>query len=205
MVTFCKHSDHLTLKIMNPGNTFGYTVVSADLRGNYNLTLPLLTANDTVAVLVFCTNLHKQDTDGPHHRPDKIRRVQLHGSNTGGKRPDGWENTTDTLTNKILTAPTISTIANGSGVVITLPTTSATLFGTAHTATLTNKTYNTTNNTLTTTSAVAGALLLHNGTKYDKLDKGANGTFLGVSGGSVGYFTPKQAQVVCFRTAQQFL
>ena len=54
--------------------------------------------------------------------------------------------------------------------------------------TFTNKTYNTTNNTLTATSAVAGALLLHNGTKYDKLDKGANGTFLGVSGGSSRLF-----------------
>jgi hypothetical protein len=48
-------------------------------------------------------------------------------------------NTTDTLTNKTLTAPVISTIVNGSGT-LTLPSSTDTIVGRATTDTLTNKT-----------------------------------------------------------------
>lgn len=59
--------------------------------------------------------------------------------------------TTDTLTNKTLTTPVISTISNTG--TITLPTSSDTLVGKATTDTLTNKTINLTSNTLSGTTA----------------------------------------------------
>lgn len=59
--------------------------------------------------------------------------------------------TTDTLTNKTLTAPIIATISNTG--VLTLPTSTDTLVGRTTTDTLTNKTLSLTSNTLTSTSA----------------------------------------------------
>lgn len=59
--------------------------------------------------------------------------------------------TTDTLTNKTLTTPVISSITNTG--TITLPTSTDTLVGKATTDTLTNKTINLTNNTLSGTTA----------------------------------------------------
>lgn len=59
--------------------------------------------------------------------------------------------TIDTLTNKTLTAPIISTISNTG--TLTLPTSTDTLVGRATTDTLTNKTINTASNTITVTSS----------------------------------------------------
>lgn len=55
--------------------------------------------------------------------------------------------TTDTLTNKTLTSPIISSISNTG--TLTLPTATTTLVGTGTTDTLTNKTINADNNTIT--------------------------------------------------------
>ena len=40
-----------TVKIRNPANTFGYTILAAAIAANYNLSLPLITSDDTLAVL----------------------------------------------------------------------------------------------------------------------------------------------------------
>lgn len=62
--------------------------------------------------------------------------------------------TTDTLTNKTLTSPVISTIVNTG--TLTLPTSTDTIVGRATTDTLTNKTINGSNNTITNVSLATG-------------------------------------------------
>lgn len=66
----------------------------------------------------------------------------------------------ETLTNKTLTSPVISTISNTG--TLTLPTSTDTLVGRATTDTLTNKSVNLTNNTLTGTTAQFNAALSDN-------------------------------------------
>ena len=180
------------LKVMNPANTFGYLIAGSALTtADRTLTLPLLTADDTVAVIALAQTFTNKTLTAPIIDAIKSGSFNLTVPSLSANDTIVGRNTTDTLTNKTLTAPTISTIANGSGVVITLPTTSTTVMGTADTATLTNKTINTTNNTLTATGAVLGGLLVHNGTKYVNVPQGPQGTFLGVCGaGTLGYFTP---------------
>lgn len=56
-------------------------------------------------------------------------------------------------------------------------------------------TINATNNTITDTSIAAGDILFSNGSKFVRKAKGANGTFLGVSGGVVDYYTPPSVGV----------
>jgi len=74
---------------------------------------------------------------------------------------------------------------------ITFPDITDTLVTLTTTDTLTNKTLNATNNTCTDTGATLGDILaIVSGTKFTRLAKGGNGTFLGVSGGVLGYFTP---------------
>lgn len=88
---------------------------------------------------------------------------------------------TQTLTNKTLTTPTIASILNTG--TLTLPTSTDTLVGRATTDTLTNKTINATNNTITDTSIATGDLLKGNGTKFVRFAMGSANQMLVVNSG----------------------
>jgi trimeric autotransporter adhesin len=83
---------------------------------------------------------------------------------------------TETLTNKTLTTPNISSITNTG--TLTLPTSTDTLVGRTTTDTITNKTIVAASNTITDTSAAQGDVLVHNGTKFVRLGKGSTNQVL---------------------------
>ena len=83
----------------------------------------------------------------------------------------------------------LSWTPTGSSKTLTLPDATDTLVGRVTIDTLTNKTINATNNTITDTSTVTGDLLVSNGTKFVRRVQGSNGTFWGVSGGVAGYYS----------------
>ena len=180
------------VKIMNPANTFGTILVnSAITTANKNLTLPLLTADDTVAVLALAQTFTNKTLTNPTIDSKKSGSFSLTVPTLTANDTMMGRNTTDTQTNKTLTAPIINLIRN-SGFDFTVPTLTAndTIMGRNTQDTQTNKTIVLASNTITDTSSAAGDLAVHNGTRYVRLAKGTEGTFVGVSGGSVGYFTP---------------
>jgi hypothetical protein len=98
-------------------------------------------------------------------------------------------NTTDTLTNKTLTSPIISSISNTG--TVTLPTATDTLVGRATTDTLTNKTISATSNTLTgvinnTLTSTTGDIIYASGANTPaRLGIGTAGQTLVVSAGGI--------------------
>lgn len=91
------------------------------------------------------------------------------------------------ITGDLAWAPT------SSNKTLTLPDITDVIVTRTNTETLTNKTINATNNTITDTGTVSGDILVSNGTKFVRQAKGANGSFLGVQAGVVGYYTPSSS------------
>lgn len=73
---------------------------------------------------------------------------------------------------------------------ILFPDASTNLIGNDTADTLTNKTINTAANALVSTGHAAGDILVNDGSSYQRLAKGTDGKFLGVSSGAVGWYTP---------------
>lgn len=109
-----------------------------------------------------------------------------------------------TLTNKTLTTPVISTISNTG--TITLPTSTDTLVGKATTDTLTNKTVNLTSNTLTGTTAQFNTALSDNDfatlagseTLTNKAVSGSTNTLTNVPGTAIRMGSDAQGDILYF-------
>lgn len=180
------------LKILNPENTFYYHIAGSSITANRTVTLPLIAGADEFVTKGVTQTLEKKTLLLPVIAAIKNSTYEFAiPSPSGANDTAVGRNTTDTMINKTLTLPIIAAIKNGT-FNFTIPTLTAneTAVGKATTDTITNKTFVLANNTLTDTSAVAGDIAVHDGTKFVRQAKGADGSFLGVSSGSVGYFTP---------------
>lgn len=134
----------------------------------------------------------------------KIVRLEVDGLTTGTTRvmtvPDAditliGKDSTDTLTNKTLTTPVISTISNTG--TITLPTSTDTLVGRDTTDTLTNKTISDASNTISVEGTTIKSTGEVGGTKYLREDGDGTCSWQTVAGGGdvtkVG--TPVDSQI----------
>lgn len=112
--------------------------------------------------------------------------------------------TAQTLTNKTLTAPVISTISNTG--TLTLPTSTDTLVGRATTDTLTNKTISASSNTLTgvinnTLTTTTGDLIYASSANTPaRLGIGSTNQVLTVSGGVPTWATPSSGSMTLINT-----
>ncbi len=75
------------LRINNPADTFAYTIIGAAIGANRNLTLPLLTANDTVVTEAFLQTLTNKEIDIKKNNFTRFSRVGWY--NCAGKEIDG--------------------------------------------------------------------------------------------------------------------
>jgi hypothetical protein len=133
--------------LSDTGNDHNWILVAAgDLAASRNITLPILTANDTFVFAAHTQTLTNKTLTSP-----VISTISNTGTLTLPTSTDTLVGraTTDTLTNKTLTSPIINspTLTN-SGNTLTLPTTTDTLVGRDTTDTLTNKTISGSSNTL---------------------------------------------------------
>ena len=184
--------------IRNPANTFGYTIVGSAITAARNVTLPLLTGNDTLVTEAFAQTLTNKtiaagsntvtgitDANIATHTTTKITttaKAQLNTAIVYNDQANTFTNLDQIFKSSRLLvrnpADTFSYLIAGSAITanrtVTLPLlTGNDEFDTiAATQTLTNKTINATNNTITDTSTAAGDILKSNGTKFVRLARG---------------------------------
>jgi hypothetical protein len=189
-----------TLRLRNPANTFEYTLVPAAIAADRNVTLPLLTGNDVAVTEAFAQTLTNKtiaagsntltgiaDANITAHTSTKITitaKGQLNTAiayndqvNTYGDFDQVFRSGKLDVTNP---ANTFEYSITGSAIaadrILTLPLLTAddTVVTETFTATLTNKTINATNNSITDTSTAAGDLLSSNGTKFVRKARGTS-------------------------------
>lgn len=112
-----------TIGFRNPANTFSYNLLGSAITADRTLTLPLLTANDTYAVLGLAQTFTNKTLTSP------VINTQISGTVTNGGNITTTNalvglTATQTLTNKTLTSPVL--ITPNLGTPTTLVATNAT-------------------------------------------------------------------------------
>jgi hypothetical protein len=98
----------------------------------------------------------------------------------------------------------VGNLAASRNVTMPLLTGDDTFVFAAHAETLTNKTFNVADNSLTSTGGAAGDLLVHNGTKWVRFAKGTDGQVLKMVAGDVAWDTDAGGSVAGSDTQVQF-
>lgn len=186
------------VKIRNPANTFGYSLVGSAIAANRTITLPLLAGNDTAVTEAFAQTLTNKTIAAGSNTLTGVgdANITTHTSTKISVTAKGQLNTAIVYTDQANTfgafdqqfktsrlivrnpADTFGYLIAGAAIAanrtVTLPllTGNDTAVTEAFTQTLTNKTVNTTDNTVTATSQATGDILKNNGTKFVRMARG---------------------------------
>ena len=163
-----------SLLLNNPGGTFAYTFVGAAIAAARNITLPLLTGNDTMVTEAFGQTLTNKTIAASSNTLTGVARTDA--ANTFGDFNNIFRSSRLIMSNPGNTFNYTfvgSAIAAARSITLPLLTGDDTIATIAFAQTLTNKTINTTDNTLTATSQAAGDLLKNNGTKFVRFGIGS--------------------------------
>lgn len=186
------------VKIRNPANTFGYSIVASAIAAARNVTLPLLTGNDTFVTEAFAQTLTNKtiaagsntvsgisDAHIATHTSTKIsitakgqlnaNAVYTDQANSFGDFNNSFRNGKLILQNPANTFGyfiSTSAITAARFVLLPLIAQNETFVLQDFTQTVTNKTVNTTDNTVTATSQATGDILKNNGTKFVRMARG---------------------------------
>ena len=198
------------LDLRNPANTFSYSFTGSAITAARAVTLPLLTADDTLVTAAFAQTLTNKtiaagsntisgisDAHIATHTTTKITttaKAQLNTAiaytdqaNTFGAFDQQFKTSRLILRNP---ADTFGYLIAGSAITANRTVTLPLLAGNdefdtiAATQTLTNKTINTTDNTVTATSQATGDILKNNGTKFIRMARGTALQVLRVNSGA---------------------
>jgi hypothetical protein len=197
------------LLLRNPANTFSYTFVGAAITAGRNITLPLLTGNDTMVTEAFAQTLTNKTIAAGSNTISGIGDSQIatHTTTKITTTAKGQLNTAIVYTDQANTFgafdqsfPTSrlrvgdsdashfylfagSNLAANRTITLPLLTGNDTAVMEAFTQTLTNKTINTTDNSLTATSQATGDVLTNNGSKFVRKARGTALQVLRVNSG----------------------
>lgn len=198
------------LKLTNPANTFDYVFTGAAITANRTVTMPLLTGNDVLATEAFAQTLTNKTIAAGSNTISGIvdAHISAHTSTKVTITAKGQLNSALVYTDQANTfgafdqqfktsrlivrnvADTFGYLIAGSAITadrtVTLPllTGNDVVVTEAFTQTLTNKTVNSTDNTITATSQATGDILKNNGTKFVRLARGTSLQVLRVNSGA---------------------
>lgn len=187
-----------TVRLRNPANTFEYTVVPAAIAADRNVTLPLLTGNDTLVTEAFAQTLTNKtiaagsntvsgiaDAHISSHTSTKVTitaKGQLNSALVYNDQANTYGDFSQTFRSAKLIiqnpANTFGYFISGSAITapffVNLPliTSNETFLLQDVAQTITTKTINATNNTITDTSTAAGDIMASNGTKFVRKARG---------------------------------
>lgn len=172
--TAAKTFSSSSLLLNNPAGTFAYTFVGAAIAAARSITLPLLTGNDIMVTEAFTQTLINKTISAASNTLTGVARTDA--ANTYGDFNNIFRSSRLIMSNPGNTFNYTfvgSAIAAARSITLPLLTGDDTMATIAFAQTLTNKTLNTTDNTITATSQALGDLLKNDGSKFVRFAKGS--------------------------------